>query len=134
MNQPAVIIAMINHGPRCSIDGYPGIVAATGRAQQGPVAALPITVTDGPDYEHPDPGPHRLILSRGAAASFALGTGTAYAGGPVYAILSLSITLPGSSSLALKVPVQTQVNALPGTPFRLNVTAFVKGSRGPRFG
>jgi hypothetical protein len=133
MSQPFVIIAVTNHGPRCSIDGYPGIVGATGTAQQAQAAAsLPIEVVDGPDYEHPDPGPHRLLLSPGATASFALGTGTAY-DGPVYEILSFSVTLPGSSFSALHVPVETNADSMIGTPIRLEVTAFVRGSHGPRF-
>jgi hypothetical protein len=132
MSQPFVIIAVTNYGPRCSIDGYPGIVGATGRSQQGQAASLSIEVVDGPDYEHPDPGPHRLVLSPGATASFALGTGTAY-DGPLYEILSLSIILPGSSSSALHVPVETNADSMIGTPIRLEVTAFVRGSHGPRF-
>jgi hypothetical protein len=132
MSQPFVIIAVTNYGRRCSIDGYPGMVGATGRSQQGQASSLPIEVVDGPDYEHPDPGPQRLILSRGATASFALGTATAY-DGPIYGILSLSVTLPGSSSSAFHVPVETNADSMIGTPIRLKVTAFVRGSHGPRF-
>lgn len=135
-SQPFVIIALVNHGPRCSIDGYPKVISASGRTQQARTESLPIKVIDGPDYEHPDPGPHRLTLVRGATASFALGTGTAYGGGAhLYTILSLSIALPGkSSSSAIRVPVQTNVSAQSGVPFRLEVTAFVIGSRGPPAG
>jgi hypothetical protein len=132
MSQPFVIIAVTNYGRQCSIDGYPRIVGATGRSQQGQAASLSIEVVYGPDYEHPDPGPHRLILSRGATASFALGTAMAY-DGPLYGILSLSVTLPGRSSSALHVPVETDADSMIGTPIRLEVTAFVNGSHGPRF-
>jgi hypothetical protein len=135
-SQPFVIIALVNNGPRCSIDGYPKVVSATGQMQQAPPTPLPIKVIDGPNYEHPDPGPHRLTLARGATASFALGTGTAYGGGAhLYTILSLRIALPGKpSSSAIRVPVQTIVSAPSGAPFRLEVTAFVIGSRGPPAG
>ena len=29
-SQPCIVVAMTNHGPTCSIDGYPGITAASG--------------------------------------------------------------------------------------------------------
>jgi hypothetical protein len=135
-SQPFVIIAFMNEGGACSLNGYPNLVSATGRAgQAGQTTTLPIAVVDGGDYERSDPGPHRLILSGRASASFALGTGTAYCGGsPLYMILSLGMRLPRDASHPLTVPVQTDASACAGTPIRLEVTAFVRGSRGPSTG
>ena len=74
-SQPFVIIAVTDNGPSCSINGYPRIVAASGYPfPQGWRRSLPITVVDGADYEHPDPGAHQITLTKGSAASFALGT------------------------------------------------------------
>ena len=73
-SQPFVIVAVTNDGPSCSIKGYPRIIGAVGHTLQGRVGPLRIDVIDGPDYEHPDPGPHQLTLSRGSAVSFALGS------------------------------------------------------------
>jgi len=93
--------------------------------------ALPMSVADGPDYEHPDPGPHQLTLRRGTAVSFALGTNTA--SGTVYMNTGLSVTLPGRSS-PIKVSVRTAASAFARSPIHLMATAFVAGSTGPPTG
>ncbi|MGD0393892.1 MAG: DUF4232 domain-containing protein [Acidimicrobiales bacterium] len=131
-SQPFVIIALTNNGPSCSINGYPRIVSALGSVLSGGwVLPLPIAVADGPDYEHPDPGPRPTVLRRGSAVSFALGTNTA--SGTVYTITALSVILPGDSS-PLKVPVHTLASAFAGSPVKLAVTAFGPGSTGPPTG
>lgn len=130
-SQPFVIVAVTNDGPSCSIKGYPRIVAASGHTLQGQVGPLRIEVVDGADYEHPDPGPHHLTLSRGSAVSFALGSDAD--SGTIYLIKTLSFTLPGYSS-PLKVSVRTAGSAFTGSPIRLLVTAFVQGSAGPPTG
>jgi hypothetical protein len=127
-----VIIAVTNSGPPCSIDGYPRIVATAGHTLQERPASLSIDVSDGPDYEHPDPGPHRLTLLDGVAASFALGSNTA--AGTDYILTAFTITMPGSSGPSLTVPVRTGGSAFTGKPVHVEVTAFVKGSRGPPIG
>jgi hypothetical protein len=131
-SQPFVIVAVTNDGPSCSIEGYPRIVVASGLALPlGPFRPLRIKVVDGAGYEHPDPGPHQLTLSRGSAVSFALGSDTD--SGTIYLIRTLSFTLPGYSS-PLKVSVRTPGSAFTGLPIRLPVTAFVQGSAGPPTG
>jgi hypothetical protein len=127
-NQPWLIIEVTNHGPWCSIEGYPRIIAATGHSLQGPNQPLSISVSDGPDYEHPDPGPHSLSLPRGASASFAVGTNTASATN--YILTSMTVALPGSRG-SRRVPVHTGASAFAGKPVRMEVTALVKGSKGP---
>jgi hypothetical protein len=98
----------------------------------GPVEALPIVVTDGADYEHPDPGPRRIVLARGTSVSFALGTNTA--SGNVYALSDLHFTLPGSPSRVLTLPINALASAFVGQRIHIIVTAFVKGSAGPPTG
>jgi hypothetical protein len=88
-------------------------------------------VVDGADYEHPDPGAHQITLATGSAASFALGTNTA--SGTVYMITALSIALPGDAS-PLKLSVRTGASAFMNKPVVINVTAFVKGAKGPPTG
>ena len=126
-----MIIAVTNDGSSCSIKGYPRIVGAIGGTLQGQVIPLRIAVADGADYEHPDPGPHQLTLSRGSAVSFALGSDTA--SGTVNLIQDLTFTLPGYS-WPLKAYVRTAGSAFSGSPIRLMVTAFVQGSAGPPTG
>jgi hypothetical protein len=127
-SQPWLIIDVTDHGPRCSLDGYPRIVAATAHPWRGPSQALSIRGRDGSDYEHPDPGPRALELPAGGSASFAAGTGTA--SGKTYLMTSLTFALPGGSGL-LKVPVRTWTSSRAGKPAYFEVTAFVNGSRGP---
>ena len=128
MNQPWLIIEVTNDGPKCSIEGYPRIVAATGHSLQGTSQRLSISVRDGPDYEHPDSGPHLLSLPRGASASFAAGTNTS--SGTVYIVTSMTVALPGIPG-ARTVPVRTGASASVGKPVHIEVTALVKGSKGP---
>jgi hypothetical protein len=131
-SQPYVIIAITNNGRSCSISGHPRIVAAVGHViSGGPMRALPITVVDGPDYEHPDPGPYPLIVKQGSAVSFALGTQTA--SGTAYTISELEVALPGDPA-PLNVAVTTAASAFAATPIRLAVTALVPGSAGPPAG
>jgi len=92
----------------------------------GQPQSLGIVVTDGPDYEHPDPGPNPVILTAGGSASFALGTITASV--PTYGVTALSITLPGSVAPLAVSNVRTGCS---GEPVRVFVTAFVGGSAGP---
>ena len=131
-SQPFSIIAVSNSGPTCLINGYPRIVSASGHEAtptQGKTQSMRIAVTDGPDYEHPDPGPHPVTLTTGGSASFALGTNTA--SGAISVITTLSITLPGST-----VPLAvSNVNiGCSGTPIQIGVTAFVEGAAGPPTG
>lgn len=128
MSQPWLIIEVTNDGPTCSVEGYPRIIAATGHSLQGPSQRLPISVRDGSDYEHPDPGPHPLSLPRGASASFAVGTDTS--SGTVYSVTSMTVALPGSQG-AREVPVRADASASAGKPVHIEVTALVKGSKGP---
>jgi hypothetical protein len=131
-SQPYAIIAVTNNGPSCSINGYPRIVAVLGHViSGGRVRALPTSVVDGPDYEHPDPGPHLLVVKKGSAVSFALGTNTE--SGAVYTIGELEVTLPGDSA-PLNVAVTTAASAFAGKPIQLAVTAYVSGSAGPPTG
>jgi hypothetical protein len=127
-SQPFVVIAVTNKGPNCVVEGYPLIAAALGHTLTGAVRVVPISVVDGSDYEHRDPGPHPLILKRGTSVSFDVGTNTA--SGTVYTISELEVTLPGGSS-PLDVSVHTGGSAFAGLPIQLVVTAFVSGSAGP---
>lgn len=131
MSQPWLIIEVTNNGPPCSIEGYPRIVDATGHSLQGPSQTLSISVSDGPDYEHPDPGPHPIKLLRGASASFAVGTDTA--SGTNCIVTSMTIALPGSQG-RVKVPVRTGASVFVGKPVHIEVTALVEGSKGPPTG
>ncbi len=130
-SQPYLIIEVANNGLRCSIEGYPRIVEATGHTLQGRSQPLSISVSDGPDYEHPDPGPHPLSLQRGGSASFAVGTNTA--SGTTYIVTSMTISLPSGQG-ALVVPVHTGASALVGKAVHIEVTALVNGSQGPQTG
>jgi hypothetical protein len=127
-SQPWLIIDVINHGPRCTIDGYPRIVAAIGHSWNGRNQSLSIRVRDGSDYEHGDPGPRALELLRGGSASFAAGTDTA--SGTNYLVTSLTVALPGSPG-TLRVPVHTGASSSAGKPVYIGVTALVNGSKGP---
>jgi hypothetical protein len=129
MSQPWVIVAVTNIGPGCTINGYPLITAAEGRAPQDPAVSLSIDVSDGPDYEHADPGPRRVTLPPGATSSFALGTNTA--SGAVFIITAITLSLTGSAASPITLPVQTAGSASAGNPIHLEVTAFVKGRFGP---
>jgi hypothetical protein len=130
-NQPFVTIAVTNYGPSCGFDGYPRIIAATGHSLQGPSQPVPISVRDSSNYEHPDPGPHPLSLPRGASASFSVGTNTA--SGTTYIVTSMTIDLPGSPG-QMEVPVHTGASAFVNKPIDIEVTALVKGSKGPPTG
>jgi hypothetical protein len=132
MSQPWEIIAVTNEGPRCSIEGYPRLTSALGHSPQGSDGQIPIEVGDGPDYEHPDPGPHYLILRHTQAASFALGSDTA--SGAVYVVTELAIALPSSPSHPIEVAVDTVASAATGRPIHLQVTALTRGSTGPPAG
>jgi hypothetical protein len=127
-SQGWVTIALTNNGPSCRIDGYPLIVAALGHTLSGAVRTLPISVVDGSDYEHHDPGPHPLIIKQGSAVSFDLGSNTA--SGTVYIISNVQVTVPGASS-PLTVSLHAAGSRFPGSPIQLLVTAFVAGSAGP---
>jgi hypothetical protein len=127
-SQGWVTIAVTNNGPTCGINGYPRIVAALGHTLSGAVRTLPISVVDGSDYEHHDPGPHSLIVEQGSAVSFDLGSNTA--SGTVYIISNVQVTVPGASS-PLNVSVHTAGSRFAGSPIQLLVTAFVAGSTGP---
>jgi len=127
-SQPWLIIDVTDNGSRCSIDGYPRIVAAVGHTLQGPSHPLSISVSDGPDYEHLDPGPHPVGLSHGASASFAVGTNTA--SGTVCILTFMTVALQGSQH-PRRVPVHTAASAFVNDPVDIEVTALVKGSNGP---
>jgi hypothetical protein len=131
-SQPYVIIAVTNHGPSCTIDGYPRIISASGHSYpHGPIEQLPLAIVNGADYEHPDPGARPVTLAPGGAASFAFGTNTA--SGPLFTISALNMTTPGSSS-PLQVAVNDTASARTNTPIGGEVTAFVEGSSGPPTG
>jgi hypothetical protein len=118
-----------NNGPKCSIEGYPRVVAVTGHSLQGPSQPLSISVRDGPDYERRDPGPRPINLLPGTSASFAVGTNTA--SGTTYIVTSMTIALPGSRG-SETVPVRRgAASAFAGKPVQIEVTALVKGSKGP---
>jgi hypothetical protein len=130
-NQPFVIIALTNtSGSFCHLGGYPKITGAIGYPWSKPSAKRPLSlrVTNGSNYERTDPGPRRIELAPQAAASFAMGTGTAY-GPEVYTITSLRVIVPGDGA---GVPVVVNIDAgTPGGSIPALVTAFVAGRAGP---
>lgn len=99
-SQPYAIVAVVNSGPTCQIDGYPGVESVQSHEvtpTPRPTQSLAVAVHDGSDYERLDPAPRSVTLSTGGSVSFALGTDTAPPG-PVYGIGALSIALPPSAA------------------------------------
>ncbi|NJC69610.1 DUF4232 domain-containing protein [Planosporangium thailandense] len=132
-SQPFVIIALTNTaGSPCQLTDYPK-VTATGHPQSAPTATgtLPTTVTDGSIYERTDPGPQRIELPPHGAASFALGTTTAYEGGAhLYMITQVRVVVPGNQT-GIPVTVDIPASTPTGQPIPITVTAFVAGTAGP---
>jgi len=129
MSQPFLIVALTNIGDTtCHLAGYPSL-RATGHLVGGPGCTLTINVQPGALYEVKDPGRHRVQLSPGGSAAFAVGTATAY-GVSLYDIPSLAITPPGGHT-ALRLAVDLLASAPKGAPIPLTVTALTAGTKLP---
>lgn len=128
-SRPYAVIALTNtSGTSCRLSGYPAL-AATGHPVDGSAGDQPLelTVTDGPISEVADPGPHQVDLAPGAAATFAVGTATAYQGGAhLYQITQLHITVPDASA-PVPLALTLDATAPAGQPFPVSVTALAAG-------
>jgi hypothetical protein len=130
-NQPLTIVAFYNVSTTaCYLSGYVGIDAASAGGQQ-----VPIAVTHSGNYERSDPGPSRFDVPPGGAASFAIGSGTAFGGGAqIITLTRLTLTLAGSSG-QLQVTTSIAVSRPSAdAPYPLSETALVAGTSGPNTG
>jgi hypothetical protein len=127
-SQPLTIVAFYNVSTTaCYVSGYVTIDAATAGAGQ-----VPIAVSQGGNYERSDPGPSRVDVPPGGAASFAIGTVTAEGGGlHITMLTSLTLTVAGSGG-QLQVTTSIGVSrASANEPYGLSETALVTGPSGP---
>jgi hypothetical protein len=128
MAQPLTIVAFYNISrTACYLNGYVSIDAAAVGNQ-----AVPIWVTHGGNYERPfDPGPTRVDLPPGGAASFAIGSGLVSpdGGAHIITLTTLTLTPPGSGG-QLQVATTIGVARFNGT-YPLTETALVASTDGP---
>jgi hypothetical protein len=127
MSQPFLVIVLVNRASTpCRLRGYPTLRAWGHRAAR-PVTPLPLVVRHGSIYQRQDPGPHRLELKTHEAASFSLGTATAYDGGKdPYLITRLAVTAPGAAAPA-RLRVDLPATAPAGAAIPVGVTAVEAG-------
>jgi hypothetical protein len=127
-SQPLTIVAFYNVSTTaCYLNGYVSIDAASAGTQ-----AVPISVTHSSNYERSDPGPTGVNLPPGGAASFAIGTATAYGGGAYSTALTLLTLTPPGSRGQLQVATTTGASRPnPTGPYPLTETALVAGTNGP---
>jgi photosystem II stability/assembly factor-like uncharacterized protein len=128
MSQPFATIALRNHSPRpCTLRGYPRLTIY-GHGARGPVTRLAIRPHQGSIYERDDPGPHRVLLAPRQAATFTMGTATAFQGGlHMLTITRLAITPPGDTS-PLTVHFQMYASHPPDAPIPVGITALQLGT------
>jgi hypothetical protein len=128
MQQPLTIIAFYNVSTTaCYLNGYVSIDAAAAGNQ-----AVPISVVHSGNYERSDPGPSRVDLLPGGAASFAIGTGLAFDGGAhIITLTRLNVTPPGSGGQLLVTTTIGDTGPNNTGPYLLTETALVAGPSGP---
>jgi uncharacterized protein DUF4232 len=127
-NQPLTIVAFYNvSATACYLSGYVTIDAATAGSQ-----AVPVSATHSGNYERADPGPTRVDVPPGGAASFAIGSGTAFGGGiHIITLTTLTLSPPGSGG-QLRLATTIAVSRPDATgPYPLSETALVAGTNGP---
>ncbi|MDX6308011.1 MAG: hypothetical protein QOI06_1057 [Nocardioidaceae bacterium] len=128
MSQPFVVVALVNQSHfACLLRGYPRLTAV-GHAQGGPDRNLPLAVKQGSTYQRADAGSRRLVLARGGAASFVIGTALAYQGGAhIMRISEFRVQPPGLVGW-LPVPVDDLATAPPNSAIPVTVTALELGA------
>lgn len=126
-SQPFATIALTNRGSRsCTLRGYPGL-AAFGHAESETADKRLAIRTTHIIYERVDRGPRLVVVRPAEAASFSVGTATAYDGGVhLVTITALHIIVPGTAA-----PITLQMDMLAsgpeGRPIPVGVTAFQAG-------
>jgi hypothetical protein len=127
-SHPLTIVAFYNVSTSpCYLNGYVTIDATNAGGQ-----AVPVSVTHGGNYYGSDPGPTRVDVPPGGAASFAVVSGTAYGGGAhVVTLTRLTLTLPGNGGQLQMATTISVTRPNETGPYPLSETALVAGTGGP---